>query len=142
MTELFSYGDTNTDFTGGLIQHGNVTINSNQDGLIKMNQGNGNDDFLITGKKINWSNFNTVYFDCVSGSRNRAGRLVLYYSASNINNTQYATQVNEVSVSGNGNVTYTIDIQSMTGSYYFIISCYVSGSTLFTYCDISRVYLI
>lgn len=142
-TELFSYGDINTDFTGGLIQYGSVTINDNQNGLIKMNNGNGSDDFFRTGKQLNWNNFNTVCFIAVKGERNRSGRIVLYYSNSNVSTTTLATKINEVTISGNiDNQEYQIAADFATGNHYLIMSCYVSGSTLGTYCDISRVYLI
>lgn len=142
-TEIYTYGNVNQEFTGGLSAFGKVTINDNQNGLIKMNQGNGEDDFFRTNSAVNWGNFNTVYFIAVQGERNRTGRVVLYYYSSATSTTARATKVNEVAVSGNvDNQVYQIATNFVTGNYYLYMGCYVSGSTLFTYCDISRIYLI
>lgn len=141
-TEIFTYGDVNTEYTGGLTAYGTVTINYNQNGIIKINQVASWNTYFRSNAPINWTNFNTVYFIAVRGEKTRTGTIGLYYADTNINTLRSATQINELILSGNtNNQQYQISTNFIIGNHYFVMGGSMESPNS-VYCDISRIYVI
>lgn len=140
-TEIFTYGNVNTDFTGGLTAYGRFSVNANENGVIICNQGSQNDDFIRTNKTINFENFNTIYLEVQKYNNRMIGNIDIWHAASAVSSLNRATKITEISLPSvqgliSGNLT------SITATRYLCISSYISGSTAHTNFQASRIYLI
>lgn len=137
---LYSNGNEYTDVTGGWASTyrsygSNYTSGtySNSDGTLKLTCSNGtvgNNIYAYTSKAINLSNAEklTVNVSSRSGSdsSNNYGAYMFLTNSNTQISTQLPTSNTNVPITGSG--SFSIDLSSISGSYYVVLSCY--GSTI------------
>lgn len=116
---LFNYGDQYTTITGGWT----LSKFSDKDGAFDTghtSQTSGNDVMACTGKKINVGPYKTLHITCYSNYGNSGGPGSSRFGICNTNGLSYDNFVAYKDIStGSSNLTdYSIDISSISGSYY------------------------
>lgn len=143
-TEIFTYGNDNTAFTGGLVAHGNqTTINYNNDEQIVFRDASTSQEFFRTTNLINMNNYNTINIELGTGERITKGSIYIYGSNTpNINSTQNLTLYKYESIQNKQNQTVAFNVSTITRTQVLVFGPFVTGSANWTTCYINRIYMI
>ena len=125
---LFDYGDQYTTITGGwTLSKFNVVDGAFDTGLTS--QTSGNDVMACTGKKINVGPYKTLHIRCYSNFSNSGGRGKARFgicSTNGLSKDDFAAY-NDIDTKSNTLTDYSIDISSVSGSYYVKFYTYVKS---------------
>ena len=136
MTEIFTYGNVNTEFTGGLRANGSAQINENPDGYLRLPASNANT--IFTKGLINLTNFNRAYASINRVAGNSGGLILLAASTPQINITS-STNLGEFTVTSNNTYqTSSLNITNQEITTYLGVGAIMAGVQF--YCN--RLYLI
>lgn len=140
-TEIFTYGNVNTEFTGGLTAFGRFSVNQNENNVIICDRGNQNDDFIRTNNAINFGDFNTIYLEVQRYDGDLLGSITIWQASSAVSNLQRATQITEIRLTTSSKL-FSGNLTNAAGARYLCIGSLITGSTAFSTFQIDRAYLI
>nr|DAL39415.1 MAG TPA_asm: hypothetical protein [Caudoviricetes sp.] len=137
---LFDYGDQYTTITGGwTLSKFSVKDGAFDTGLTS--QTSGNDVMACTGNKINVRTYKTLHIRCYSNYSSSGGRGGAKFGLCNSNGLSYDdfAAYKDIDTKSNTLTDYSVDISSMTGTYY--VKFYASVAYMQGWLKIAKIWL-
>ncbi len=121
----YTPGNEYAEITGGYAVYSNATLDKTDSGMIMTSQSSteGSEGICTTQKQIDLSNIKTLYLDCQT---NAAGAAV-FGPASIMGGALVAQTL----ISSADRQAYSLDISSLSGSYFIIFKAAISQTTIY-----------